>query len=81
MYTGVTGDLVRRLWQHQNKLVSGFSGKYNLNKLVYFERFTDIKDAIAAEKKIKGWLRIKKIKLIESKNPQWLDLYAMHNVQ
>ena len=55
-------------------MVEGFTKRYNVNKLVYFEHFTDINDAIAAEKKIKGWLRIKKINLIKSKNPTWKDL-------
>ena len=74
LYTGITSDLIRRVYEHKNKLVAGFTKKYNLIKLVYFEEFTDVNDAIAAEKKIKGWLRIKKIKLIESKNPDWKDL-------
>ncbi len=71
---GVTNDLTRRMYEHKQKLVEGFTSKYNLTKLVYFEAFADINDAIAAEKKIKGWIRIKKIKLIESKNPSWIDL-------
>lgn len=74
LYTGITSDLIRRVYEHKNKLVEGFTKKYNLTKLVYLEEFADVNDAIAAEKKIKGWLRIKKIKLIESKNPEWRDL-------
>ena len=74
LYTGVTNDLLRRAYEHKIKMVEGFTKRYNVNKLVYFEHFTDINDAIAAEKKIKGWLRIKKINLIKSKNPTWKDL-------
>lgn len=74
LYTGVTNDILRRVTEHKMKTIDGFTKKYNINKLVYLEEFSFIKDAIVAEKKIKGWLRIKKIKLIESKNPQWKDL-------
>lgn len=74
LYVGVTNNLERRMYEHKNKLIEGFSKKYNLNKLVYYESFTSIKDAIAAEKHIKGWLRQKKIDLIESLNPGWDDL-------
>ncbi len=74
LYVGVTNDLLRRTMEHKLKMADGFTKKYNLNKLVYFEKFSYIKDAIAAEKKIKGWLRVKKIRLIESKNPKWEDL-------
>lgn len=74
LYTGITNNLLRRIYEHKNKLIKGFTEKYNVNKLVYFEEFNNINDAIAAEKKIKGWLRIKKIKLIENKNPLWEDL-------
>ena len=74
LYVGVTNDLRRRMYEHKNKLVEGFTKKYNLTKLVYFESFNHINDAIAAEKRIKGWLRIKKIKLIESVNVEWRDL-------
>ena len=75
LYIGVTNNLTRRIIEHKNKLVPGFTKKYNLNKLVYFEEFTSILDAISAEKTMKGWLRRKKIQLIKSKNPQWEDLY------
>ena len=75
LYIGVTNNLLRRGYEHRNKFIDGFTKKYNLTKLVYFEEFNDINEAIAAEKKIKGWLRIKKIKLIESKNPDWEDLF------
>ncbi len=74
LYVGVTNNLQRRIYEHKNKLIEGFTKKYNLTKLVYFEEFTELKDAIAAEKKIKGWLRNKKIMLIQSKNPEWKDL-------
>ena len=74
LYVGVTNDLMRRIYEHANQLVLGFSSKYKVTKLVYFQRFADIEDAIAAEKMIKGWLREKKIKLIESVNPAWKDL-------
>ncbi len=74
LYIGVTNNLVRRIFEHKNKLVPGFTKKYNLNKLVYFEEFTSILDAISAEKKMKGWLRSKKIQLIKSKNSHWEDL-------
>ncbi len=74
LYTGVTNNLSRRVNEHKQKIVKGFTSKYNLVKLVYFEEFSDIMEAIASEKKIKGWLRTKKIKLIESVNPTWKDL-------
>jgi putative endonuclease len=74
LYIGVTNDLERRLYEHKNKLIEGFTKKYNLTKLVYYETTTDIRDAIAREKQLKGWLRIKKITLIEESNPGWDDL-------
>ena len=74
LYTGVTSDLTRRTYEHKNKLVDGFTKKYNVSKLVYFEQFSKIDDAILVEKKIKGWLRVKKIQLIESLNPGWVEL-------
>ncbi len=74
MYIGVTNDLVRRLYEHKNKLYDGFTKKYNLNKLVYFELFFDINEAIKREKEIKKWRREKKNNLVESKNPDWKDL-------
>ncbi len=75
LYTGVTNNLIKRIWEHKNKLVSGFTSKYNINKLVYYEVFEDINDAIAREKQIKGGSREKKLKLIESSNPLFGDLY------
>lgn len=74
MYIGVTNDLVRRLYEHKNKLYDGFTKKYNLNKLVYFELFFDINEAIKREKEIKKWRRDKENKLVESINPEWRDL-------
>jgi putative endonuclease len=74
LYTGVTNNLERRVFEHKNNLTEGFSKKYNIHKLVFFETTNDIKSAIAREKQIKGWLRIKKIKLIETANPEWKDL-------
>jgi putative endonuclease len=76
LYTGITGDLPRRVWQHKNKLVSGFTSRYNLTRLVYYECFSYPDAAIAREKEIKGWRRSKKIELIESMNPRWHDLAA-----
>lgn len=74
LYTGFTNDLQRRVYQHKHKLVEGFTKKYNIAKLVYYETTLDVKSAIAREKQIKGWLRKKKIELIESVNPNWKDL-------
>ncbi|HVZ11958.1 MAG TPA: GIY-YIG nuclease family protein [Patescibacteria group bacterium] len=75
LYTGVTNNLLRRTGEHKLKMLNGFTKKYNLNKLVYFEEFRYVGDAIAAEKKIKGWIRSKKNKLVESINPNWDDLF------
>jgi putative endonuclease len=74
LYTGVTGNLQRRVLQHRQKLLQGFSARYNINRLVYYETFGDIFAAIRREKQIKGWLRVKKIALIESANRDWKDL-------
>lgn len=74
LYVGVTNNLQRRIYEHKSKLIPGYTEKYNLNKLVYYQDFSDINDAIAAEKKIKDWLRIKKDNLITSFNPNWNDL-------
>jgi putative endonuclease len=74
LYTGITNDLERRIYEHKNKLIRGFASKYNLTRLVHFEVTTDVNVAIAREKQIKGWLRKKKIELIESRNPNWKDL-------
>ncbi len=74
LYTGVTNNLQRRVYEHKNKTLKGFTFKYNINKLVYFEHFEDINEAIRREKQLKGWLRKKKITLIENQNPEWKDL-------
>ena len=74
LYAGVTNNLERRIAEHKQKLIPGFSRKYNLSSLVYYEDTQDVLSAIAREKQIKGWLRSKKIALIESTNPEWNDL-------
>ena len=75
LYIGVTSDLVKRIWQHRNKATRGFTSKYNLTRLVYFELFEDMFQAISREKQLKAGSRKVKIKLIESINPDWKDLY------
>ena len=74
IYVGVTNDLQRRVWEHKQKLVEGFTKEYSCTKLVWFEEFREISDAIACEDRIKGLLRTRKIALIEEKNPYWGDL-------
>ena len=74
LYTGVTNDLERRVYEHKQKRIPGFTAKYNITRLIYFEVTEDVGAAIAREKQIKGWLRTKKIALIESVNPGWADL-------
>ena len=74
LYTGITSDIIKRVYEHKQKLLEGFTKKYNITKLVYFENTTDVMVAISREKQIKGWLRRKKIVLIESVNPSWKDL-------
>ena len=74
LYTGVTNDLQRRIYEHKHHLNEGFTKRYNIDRLVYYETIPDARAAIAREKQIKGWLRAKKIALIESTNPQWKDL-------
>ena len=75
LYTGVTSDLQRRVFEHKNKLLDGFTKKYNIDKLVFYEAYDDINNAIAREKQIKGGSRAKKIQLIEEMNSKWDDLY------
>ena len=75
LYTGVTSDLVKRIYEHKNKILKGFSSRYNLDKLVYYEIYDDINLAIAREKQIKAGSRQKKIDLINSINKDWNDLY------
>ena len=74
LYIGVTSDLPARLYQHKNKLIDGFTRQYNVNQLVYFEETSNVLDAIAREKQLKGWRRSRKIALIDSTNPGWRDL-------
>ena len=76
LYVGMTNNLARRMYEHKNKLNQGFTAKYNVDSLVYFEEVESELAAKKREKQIKGWLRIKKIKLIESINPDWNDLSA-----
>ena len=75
LYTGLTNNLVRRVYEHKNGLVEGFTKKYAVKTLVYFEVHSDIETAITREKQIKKWNRAWKIKLIEERNPNWDDLY------
>ncbi len=76
LYTGVTNDLMRRIYEHRQKMVSGFTARDNIARLAWFEETGDITSAIAREKQIKGWLRSRKFALIESVNPKWEDLSA-----
>ena len=77
LYVGVTSDLIKRVWQHKNKIMQGFTSDYDVDKLVYYEVFNDELNAIQREKKLKHWKRQWKIALIESQNPQWNDLYEL----
>jgi len=74
LYVGVTSNLEQRVWQHKNHAIRGFTAQYNVDRLVHFEECNDIGEAIAREKQIKGWRRNKKVELIESTNPNWMDL-------
>ena len=74
LYIGVTSNLERRLYEHKMKLVDGFTQKYNVDKLVYYEVTSDVKTALEREKQLKGWVRAKKDMLIEHQNPAWEDL-------
>lgn len=74
LYTGITNNLVRRVLEHKQKKVSGFTARYDIMRLVYFEKTNDVRAAIEREKQIKGWLRKKKVTLVESVNPNWDDL-------
>ena len=75
LYTGVTSDLVKRIYEHKNKLADGFTKRYGVDKLGYYEIFENITEAIKREKQIKGGSRADKINLIENMNPKWVDLY------
>ena len=75
IYTGVTSNLQKRIYEHKHKLIEGHTSKYNISKLVYYETFDSIENAICREKEIKGWVRMKKDALIEKHNPEYNDLY------
>ena len=77
MYVGVTSDIVKRVWQHKEKLVEGFTKQYSVDKLVYYEIHENAESAITREKRLKKWKRAWKIELIEEKNPTWEDLYSV----
>ena len=77
LYIGVTNNLIRRVYEHRQKLTEGFTKKYAINKLVYLEKFNDINEAISREKIIKKWDRVWKLQLIEQQNPEWEDLYDL----
>ena len=74
LYVGVTANLTKRVYEHKNNIIDGFTKKYSVHSLVYFEECEDITNAIGREKQLKGWVRIKKTKLIETLNPEWKDL-------
>lgn len=75
LYIGVTSDLIKRVWQHKNKLADGFTQEHGIDSLVYFEETTDVVSAITREKQMKKWNRLWKIRLIEENNPTWKDLF------
>ena len=74
LYVGLAGNLRKRVHEHKSKMIPGFTSRYNIDRLVYFETFGDIHSAITREKSIKGWVRSKKVALINTANPNWLDL-------
>ena len=75
LYVGVTNNLERRVWEHRNGYIKGFTSRYNVRRLVWFEHFSDVNEAIAREKRLKKWNRTWKLSLIEAGNPNWQDLY------
>ena len=75
LYIGVTGNLKKRIWEHKNKVVKGFTEKYKIDKLIYFEQTENIMSALEREKQLKKWSRMKKINLINQTNSNWDDLY------
>ena len=75
MYIGVTNDIVRRVYEHRNHMIDGFTAKYNVTKLVYVESALYVRDAIQREKQLKGWTRAKKNALVETVNPKWEDMW------
>jgi putative endonuclease len=74
LYTGITNDIERRMWEHKNKLFPGFTAKFNIDRLVYYETFRDVHSALRREKQIKAWTRAKRIALVKTMNPKWDDL-------
>ena len=74
LYVGVTNDLERRVYEHKHMLKEGFTRRYTIDRLVYYEASSDIRSAISREKQIKGWLRARKVALVEAQNPEWRDL-------
>ena len=76
LYIGMTDDLIRRIWEHKVKAVSGFTGKYSIDRLVWYEPQRMLESALLREKQIKEWKRAWKIQLLETDNPHWIDLYA-----
>lgn len=75
LYIGITSDLLGRVWQHKNKVVDGFTKKYDVSSLVYYEQTEDVRSALSREKQLKNWKRKWKIELIEKENPKWIDMY------
>jgi putative endonuclease len=75
IYVGITNDIVRRIYEHRTKVIQGFTSKYNITRLVWFEIYDDPISAISREKELKKWKRVWKVQLIEAQNPQWNDLY------
>ncbi|WP_410529835.1 GIY-YIG nuclease family protein [Wolbachia endosymbiont (group A) of Conops quadrifasciatus] len=75
LYTGITSNLIKRIWENKSKVISGFTSKYNVHKLVHFEEFQDINSALNRERLLKSWKRKWKTDLIEKENPNWVDLY------
>ena len=80
LYVGVTNNLKRRIYEHKGKLIEGFTNKYNVSQLIYFEQYSDIREALTREKRLKKWNRAWKVALIEKTNPEWEDLYYKLNV-
>lgn len=76
LYVGVTNNLIKRVWEHKAKIIEGFTAEYGVDKLVYYEVFGDVREAIKREKQLKKWERKWKLTLIEEKNPEWKDLYC-----
>ena len=77
LYIGVTSDLVKRIWEHKNNMVEGFTKRYNVHQLVWYELHQDMESAITREKRLKNWKRKWKLELIEDSNPNWKDLYPL----